>query len=194
MKAFGFSLSLPPHRIFGLSQSAQGLFPSPLQFGCNQSIVGINTPILTFRQCRVVTETFELLRLRSPHLLVTGILLLQRLIIEVEFGARERFKKSPDHLFVNRVGGNMLANRNAVSQAQITTAIMLPLFVLHSHFVPGLAAIDQPLEQGCALTWNSTRSVASIFSTIVVQHALNFLIGFPGHVSRIFVVDTLLPV
>src|SRR5262245_235937 len=39
MKVFSFSFSLPSHRIFGLSQSAQGFFPSSLQFGCDQSII-----------------------------------------------------------------------------------------------------------------------------------------------------------
>ena len=91
---------------------------------------------LTLRQCRIVTETFKLLHLRPPHLLATGILLLQRLIIQVEFSDRERFKKCLDHSLIDRVGGNMLADRNTISRTQFRVAIMCSLPVLHSHFVP----------------------------------------------------------
>jgi hypothetical protein len=72
--------------------------------------------------------------------------LLAGVLIEVEFRRGQGRKEGTHHLLVHRVGAQALTHRVLRLPAQSVTEILIAAFILHHHFVPTTAAIDQALE------------------------------------------------
>jgi hypothetical protein len=99
-------------------------------------------------------------------------------------------KKASTIFFVNLICGNVLANRATVLLAQEVTNIARAVFILHNHFVAAFSAIDNTMDKSGSRPWNASGLVAIILSIIVFEHILNFFVGFPRDIARVFIVHT----
>src|SRR5215831_1782320 len=77
--------------------------------------------------------------------------------------------------------------------ATAITEILIAAFILHHHFVPTTAAIDQALEQGRPLARYPPTFVVLVGGIVVIDNPLNACKRLPRNVGRVTVVHDHLP-
>jgi len=159
------------------------------QFGRDMAMLGIDVAELALTRGGLIAQPLEMLGVGLGDAFGLLLPLGQRLLLHIELHGREGLKKGVDHPRINGIGRNILTHGSSILLPEVVTEVAGAALLLHHHLVAAFPAVDQPVQQGFARSWDAPGFVPIILRVIVCEHRLHLEICLPTAVGRVDVRD-----
>ena len=145
-------------RFFGRPNLGQRRFPATLEFGGDETIIGVHPIELALRKSGGISLSFEFAlgacAKRRVHLVLGAAGLRQR----IEFGRRQRRQEGVRDSLVDPRCSHLLAGRQPLIGAQVIAYVLASALVADEHLVPASGAPGDAVQEKFAVARRAASS------------------------------------